>query len=179
MKKVTINVLTMLAIVLIISIIGLESASASWEEGISDTVPAQAEVEKNESDTEEEFAKEVISLINSEREKLGVAALERHETLKTAAITRAKEASEKFAHVRPDGSSVSTVFKENELGYKHAGETLAGGAKTSSGLVTAWMNSEIHKKVIMDAKFTNADLGIFQREDGRLYFSLLLMTPAE
>lgn len=176
MKKIWSKILLSIAILVVVSVIGMGSASAFWEDGIDDNA-VQVEIEKPELSAEEIFTNEVITLINIEREKLGAAALERHEGLQTAAEIRAKEASVRFAHTRLDGSSVSTVFKENEIDFKAAGETLANGAKTSSGLVTAWMNSAAHKKVLLNEKFTNADLGIFQREDGRLFFAMLLISP--
>lgn len=176
MKKTLNKILLSIAVLLIVSVIGMGSASASWETGIDESA-VQVEEQKPELTAEEIFTNEVINLINIEREKVGAAALERHEGLQTAAEVRAEEASTKFAHVRLDGSSVSTVFKENNIDFKAAGETLASGAKTSSSLVNAWMNSAAHKKVLLNEKFTNADLGIFQREDGRLFFAMLLISP--
>lgn len=178
MKRASKYFLSVLAFVLAFSL-AIPSASAAWEVGF--TIPASKKivVEETKVDPVAAFKAEVLKLINEERAKVNLAALTGNESLAKAAATRAKEAATKFAHVRPDGSKVSTVFTENAITYQSAGETLANGYSNAADLVKGWMNSSIHKDVLLGAKFTNAELGYFQNAEGKVYSALLLYAPAE
>ena len=65
------------------------------------------------SDSAEQYAEEVLKLVNAEREKAGISPLTLDAQLCAAASQRAKELVENFAHVRPDGSDIATVLQEN------------------------------------------------------------------
>ena len=123
------------------------------------------------------FKAEVLRLINGERKKNSAADLKEMEILGAMADTRAKEASALFKHTRPDGTRCFTIFAENSLKYRAAGENLALGFKTPETLVAAWMNSEGHRRNILDADFKYAGIGYFVNEKGTLYCSTLFYTP--
>ena len=123
------------------------------------------------------FKAEVIRLNNSARKKNGAADLEEMEILGAMADTRAKEASILFKHTRPDGTRCFTIFAENSLKYRAAGENLAYGFKTPETLVAAWMNSEGHRRNILDPDFKYIGIGYFVNEKGTLYCSTLFYTP--
>lgn len=156
------------------------AASAAWDIGFAPSVqvvvPCAAETAEDTADT---FCADALELINKKRAETGLAALEYSKELKAAADIRAKEAATNFAHVRPDGQSVGTAFAKQGIVYKSAGETLAHGYVAATELVDGWMNSEIHKNVLLNAGFTNAALGYYQNSDGEVYCTLLLFTPTE
>lgn len=145
---------------------------------ITDTPADTAPVVLSQDDTPiTRFKAEVIRLINSERKKNGAADLKAMEILGVMADTRAKEASSLFKHTRPDGTRCFTIFAENSLKYRAAGENLAYGFKTPEALVTAWMNSEGHRRNNLDPDFKYAGIGYFVNEKGTLYCSVLFYTP--
>ena len=59
----------------------------------------------------ENFAVEVLNLVNEERAKVGVAPLSLADDLQAAANIRAREIVQSFSHTRPDGSDCFTVMQ--------------------------------------------------------------------
>ena len=123
------------------------------------------------------FADEVLRLINIEREKLDLTPLETTANYKEIADIRAYETSSYFAHKRPNSSSCSTIYAENNLYYYLAGENIAYGFKTPEALVKAWMNSSSHKANILNKNFSYAGVGYYRGDNGLIYSSLLLCKP--
>ena len=171
MKKGKKKVFSALALTLALAL-GAPSASAVWEAGLA--IPAQERAAETTVDSADAFRSDAIKLINEERAKAGLSALTGSDSLKKAADTRAQEASVKFAHIRPDGRKVSTVFTENEISYQSAGENLASGYAKAADLIKGWMDSKAHRDVLLNAKYTHAELGYFQNEAGKIYAALLL-----
>lgn len=85
-------------------------------------------------------ARELLGLINAERQKAGVSSLSWASGLDSLAKTRAKECTVKYSHVRPDGSLVNY------------GEILTGGTSASKAM-SNWMNSSSHKASILNADY--------------------------
>jgi uncharacterized protein YkwD len=123
------------------------------------------------------FKEEVIRLINIERQKNGAAGLKTMGALDGIADQRAREASVLFKHTRPDGTRCFTVFAENSLKYRAAGENLAYGYKTPEALVKAWMNSEGHRRNNLDPDFRYGGIGYHMSDKGTLYCTVLFYTP--
>lgn len=127
-----------------------------------DQTTTSAPVEKQETEAEkaERFIEEVIELVNEEREKEGLPALDTMAKLDKAAQIRADELTEKYSHDRPDGSSCFTVLDDvNINGYSAVGENIAMGQKTPEQVVQAWMNSEGHRRNIMSVHFEEIGVG--------------------
>ena len=119
-------------------------------------------VEKEETDEEkaERFIEEVIELTNEEREKEGLPALGTMTKLDKAAQIRADELKEKYSHDRPDGSRCFTVLDDvNINGYSAVGENIALGQRSPEQVVQAWMNSEGHRRNIMNVQFEKIGVG--------------------
>lgn len=172
MKKGNKRLFSALALTLALAL-GAPSASAAWETGLVTPAQEKAAVEVK-VDPADAFKADTLKLINEERAKAGLSALTGSDSLKKASNTRAQESSVKFAHIRPDGRKVNTVFTENEISYQSVGENLASGYTKAADLVKGWMNSKAHKDVLLSAKYTHAELGYFQNEAGKIYVALLL-----
>ena len=123
------------------------------------------------------FKAEVIRLVNIEREQAGVAPVEEMEILDIMADVRAEESSEVFKHTRPDGTRCFSIFSEYELTYWAAGENLAYGFRTPEKVVDAWMNSESHRRNILDPDFEFIGIGYCTSERNRIYCSQLFYSP--
>lgn len=126
-----------------------------------------------QQDTNLTFAQEVVRLVNVERAKAGLAALTLDSQLEKAATIRSNEIINNFSHTRPNGSSFSTVLKENNISYKLAGENIAWGQKTPEAVVTAWMNSEGHRANIMNTSFSKIGVGNVKNSSGTIYWTQL------
>ena len=120
--------------------------------------PAQPTTVPQE-DTAEAYMQEILRLVNEERSKVGAAPLTLDKTLCDAAMKRAEEITEKFAHERPDGSSCFTVLAEYDLGYSYVGENIAAGRSTPAGTMDQWVNSQGHYENIISSNFTQLGVG--------------------
>ena len=122
--------------------------------------------------THDEYAKEVIRLVNVERAKKGLTALTTTTKLQEAAYLRAVETKTQFSHTRPDGTSCFTVLEQYGIGYRTCGENIAYGQRSPEEVVTGWMNSEGHRKNIMNGSFGKVGIGVYQ-SNGIYYWTQL------
>lgn len=123
-------------------------------------VPEDDSADKEESEVLS-FAEQVVELVNAERAKVNLPALTMTTKLNEAALVRAKETVQSFSHTRPNGSSFSTVLKENGISFQGAGENIAWGQRTPEQVVLTWMNSEGHRANILNPKYTSIGVGYY------------------
>ena len=123
-------------------------------------IPEDSPSDKEESEALS-FAEQVVELVNAERAKVNLPALTMTTKLNEAALVRAKETVQSFSHTRPNGSSFSTVLKENGISFQGAGENIAWGQRTSEQVVNAWMNSEGHRANILNPRYTSIGVGYY------------------
>lgn len=121
----------------------------SFDDGISDN----------------DYADEVLRLVNAEREKEGLPPLVLDNNACAAADLRAAEVEKVFDHSRPDGTACFTVLDEFNIEYSAAGENIARGYLTPEDVVQAWLDSEGHRENIMSSKFTAMGVGMYFDED--------------
>jgi len=119
-----------------------------------------------------EYADEVLRLINIERQNAGLSDLKATDALTKTAVIRANELITLFSHTRPNGSKCFTAFDENKVAYAAAAENIASGQRTPQAAVTSWMNSAGHKANILNSKFGHVGVGVAADSDGKLYWSL-------
>ncbi len=121
--------------------------------------------------SEDEYADEVIRLLNIERESFGLSPLKKNDALMKATAVRAEEISRDghFSHTRPDGGSCFSVLAEFDVIYTGAGENIAMGYGTPASVMDGWMNSEGHRANILGSHYTDVGVGVY-RKDGRLYW---------
>ena len=115
----------------------------------------------------EQWKREVLSLVNTEREKNGLSSLEWGTTCEAAAELRARELMTSYSHTRPDGSSWLTACPLPSSEKSKAGENLMAGnaAVSPKTVVEAWMNSPDHRENILSPNFTKLSVGfIFDPE---------------
>lgn len=120
------------------------------------TTPDKSETQTSVSS----YASKVVELVNTERAKEGLSALQVDSKVAAAAQVRAKEVKSSFSHTRPDGRSCFTALEEAGVSYRGAGENIALGQKTPEKVVTDWMNSEGHRKNIMNPNFKYIGVGV-------------------
>ena len=126
-----------------------------------ETKPEETTPEETKPQTPEEadYIAEVILLVNQERAKEGLAALQTNDAITGAAQTRAEELPTLFDHTRPDGSSCFTALDEAGVRYWTAGENIAAGYATPAQVVAGWMNSPGHRANILNGSFTTIGVG--------------------
>lgn len=112
------------------------------------TQPEQTTPESSDSITE------VMRLVNQERAKEELSALQTNDAITQAAQVRASELATLFDHTRPDGSICFTALDEAGVRYWTAGENIAAGYSTPEQVMNGWMNSPGHRANILSSEFT-------------------------
>jgi hypothetical protein len=111
---------------------------------------------------------ELISLTNKERVAQGKGSLTESPQLSQAALMKAQDmfAKNYWAHVAPDGTTPWHFF--NLVGYKylHAGENLARGFDTSSGVVKGWMDSPSHRDNLLNSTYQHIGMAVVNGQLG-------------
>lgn len=108
----------------------------------------------------DQWEHEVLTLVNKIRIRNNLGQLTWGETCDSAALVRAEETIELYAHTRPDGSSWSTACPVPSSGGT-SGENLAiGNAAVSPATVVAlWMGSKTHRANILNSEYTKLSVG--------------------
>jgi len=137
-------------------------------------LPAQAAVPST-------YANEVLQLVNAERVKAGLPALDMsNAALNNAAKKRAEESSATvgLTHTRPDGTEAVTVLAEYGLTYTAFAENLARGQTSPEDVmngVYGWMNSAGHRANILNGDYTHIGIGIYESSTGELTWVQLFL----
>jgi len=107
------------------------------------------------------MASQVLNLVNKERQKQNLSPLKLDSELTKVAQLKSEDMKNKnyFDHTSPTYGSPFDMMKKFGINYKYAGENIAKGQKTAEAVVNAWMNSEGHRKNILNKNFTDMGLG--------------------
>ena len=146
--------------------------TAPEEPAEPETPPADSqETEVPETDEFTAYRQEVLELVNAERAKEGLNPLVVLENVTAAANIRAKEIDSVFSHTRPDGSSCFSALEELNAGFRTMGENIAKGHGSPQEVMEGWMNSEGHRKNILNPEFTGLGVGVYRNASGTLCWS--------
>ncbi|WP_165171948.1 cell wall-binding repeat-containing protein [Adlercreutzia sp. ZJ242] len=107
-------------------------------------------------------AYEVLDLVNAERAKNNLGALEMDEELLEVAMYRAAECSVKFSHTRPDGTPCFTASD------KMSAENIAAGQTSAESVFQSWMGSSGHKDNILASASKSIGIGCFVDDSGQI-----------
>ncbi|MDZ5474021.1 SafA/ExsA family spore coat assembly protein [Bacillus sp. 31A1R] len=104
---------------------------------------------------------QVIQLTNQERAKYGLKPLVADWQLSRVARYKSVDMRDKnyFSHTSPTYGSPFDMMRSFGISYRSAGENIAMGQRTPQEVVTAWMNSEGHRKNILSAGYTHIGVG--------------------
>jgi len=119
---------------------------------------------------------EVFNLINQQRTKQGLKALQvDYETQRVARI-KAQDMVDNnyFSHTSPTYGSPFDMLKSFKVSYKTAGENIAGNSSNSAA-VNAWMNSSGHKANILNSSFNYTGIGVVSsKRYGKVYVQMFI-----
>ena len=104
-----------------------------------------------------DLAKEVVDLVNQEREALGLNALEFDMELTEAAMERAGETSIYWAHKRPNTTDCFSINSKID------GENIGTGTSSATRIMERWMKSVGHKAQIVKEGYNSIGVGVFQK----------------
>ena len=151
----------------------IETETPDTQEPPAIETPDTQEPEEDSSDSAAlSYAEQVVKLVNEERAKAGLPALKFDADITAAANIRAKEIKQLFSHTRPDGSSFSSVLKEQGISYRGSGENIAWGQKSPEQVMNGWMNSAGHRANILNSSFTR--IGVGYVAEGRYWTQMFI-----
>ena len=121
---------------------------------------------------------QVVRLCNAERAKYGLAPLKMNWQVSRVARYKSDDMRDKsyFDHTSPTYGSPFDMLKSFNVPYSTAGENIAKGQKTAQAVVTAWMNSEGHRKNILNGNFTEIGVG-YSTGGSTTYWTQLFIRP--
>ena len=107
------------------------------------------------------YEREVIRLVNAERAKYGLGALQEDAALTRTARMKSQDMHDNryFDHNSPTYGTPFQLMKSQGVSYRTAGENIAMGYATPEAVVSAWMNSPGHRANILNASYTKIGVG--------------------
>jgi len=109
------------------------------------------------------FEDQVVQLVNQERAKRGLKALNHRADIKNVAHKKAEDMinSNYFSHTSPNYGSPFQMLRTFGISYKAAGENIAKGQKTPQEVMNAWMNSQGHRENILKPDYDSIGVGFY------------------
>ncbi|MBE6930205.1 MAG: hypothetical protein E7463_08000 [Ruminococcaceae bacterium] len=117
------------------------------------------------------YRAEVLRLVNEARAAEGKPALRLDDKACSAAQVRAAELITSFSHTRPDGRKCFTALDEAGATSAPAAENIAAGYASPEAVVNGWLNSDGHRKNIMNGTYTAIGIGYVTGSSGSKYGS--------
>lgn len=105
----------------------------------------------------------ILEYTNAERVKYGLQPFKMNSKLSASAVTKVDDmfAAQYFEHTAPSGKTAADLVRAQGYDFQSVGENLAlGEFGTDQKLVQAWMNSPLHRKNILNPKFTELGLAV-------------------
>jgi len=120
------------------------------------------------------FENKVLELVNEERAKNGLSALQMDESVRKVARVKSSDMSKNnyFSHTSPTYGTPFEMLKSYGISYKSAGENIAQGYTSPEAVVKGWMNSSGHRANILNASYTH--IGIGYEADGNYWTQMFI-----
>jgi uncharacterized protein YkwD len=115
-----------------------------------------------------QMSMQLVQMLNSYRASHGLGTLATTTALANAAMTRSKEITVVFDHVRPNGSICFTVSSAV------SGENIAAGYENAQSFMNGWMNSPSHNANMLNGSFKAIGISVFAAKTayGYTYFAV-------
>ena len=117
---------------------------------------------------------EILDLINNHRTAIGLHTLKSMDVISSVALSHSEymvEINEVNHDYFPERQE-NLVLKANA---KSVGENVAYGYNTSQGVVYAWLNSDGHRAIIENKKYTHFGISIEKNSEGKNYFTQMFI----
>lgn len=113
---------------------------------------------------------EIISLVNAHRTAMGLNALNTLNLVSGVADGHTDYMIEAGTISHDNFAARSQTLME-QAGAKTVGENVAYGYSTAQGVVTGWLNSEGHRKIIENPDYTHFGISTDSNTENRNYFT--------
>lgn len=118
----------------------------------------------------------ILQLANAERAKVGAKPLTASTDLNKLASMKSKDIVDNnyFSHQSPTYGSPFDMMKTYGISYMYAGENLAIN-NDADAAHNAWMNSEGHKRNILNPDFTELGVGLYPKGNGSYAYTQMFI----
>jgi uncharacterized protein YkwD len=124
----------------------------------------------------------MVSALNADRARGGLVAVRIDSRLMSIARARSTDMATKhyFGHTQPDGRTVFNILTEQHITWYNAGEIIAWNTwpELSDSVNVAnsgWMNSSVHRAIIMSASFNYVGVGLAIDGSGKKLWTAVFM----
>ncbi len=113
------------------------------------------------------YEEQVLSLVNSERAAAGCGPVKADVPLRDLARAFSKDMADRgyFSHNTPEGKTPWDRAEAAGIDYL-AAENIARGQQTPAAVMDAWMNSEGHRRNILNCSLTKLGVGVHMGSGG-------------
>lgn len=145
-------------------------AGTTVQKPVETTVNHEIETETTTQAVNNSYAQQILDLVNKERTKAGLKPLTLNSQVSQAAQIKSEDMMKNgyFSHTSPTYGTPFALMQRLGIKYNYAGENIAKGQKTPEAVVDAWMNSEGHRKNILNGSFK--EMGIGYAKGGSTYW---------
>lgn len=127
----------------------------------------------------EDYQKEMVKLVNEERNKANLPPVVLDEKLNEIAKKKVelliKEG--KLNHLAGGYKSFGEFLKSYDISYSLAGENIAKKTKTSVESLNLWLSSKGHRANILNETFTNMGVAKGTDKNGDVYWAQIFIKP--
>ena len=116
--------------------------------------------------------REVVRLVNIERQKAGLAPLTLSEELSNVARIKSQDMANKnyFSHTSPTYGDPFQMMRSFGIQFRTAGENIAKGYRSAESVMNGWMNSSGHRANILNPSFRTIGVG-YVEANGTTYWT--------
>lgn len=119
------------------------------------------------------FQNRVVELVNEQRTANGLKPLTVNTTVTKTATLKSEDMAKLnyFDHTSPTYGSPFDMMKQYGISYRTAGENIAKGQTSPEQVMQGWMNSEGHRKNILNSAYTQIGVGVAKNAQGQLVWT--------
>lgn len=123
---------------------------------------------------QENFAAEVICLVNEFRTENGLEPYKWNLTLQQLAEAHSEDMGKNIkdiSHISSDGKGITERIEASGYNYMAAGENVALGDTSPTEVMESWKNSPLHRGNMLDKDFKEIGVGFYVDEEGSVYWA--------
>ncbi|WP_018931785.1 CAP domain-containing protein [Gracilibacillus lacisalsi] len=144
------------------------------EQQDDDYIDQNEEPESFDRESLDGVIQKVVELTNQARSENGADSLKFDHELANVAQTKSEDMAERdyFSHTSPQYGSPFDMLQEFGVDYTKASENIAAGQESAEEVVQAWLDSEGHRKNLLDPEVTHIGVGF--ATDGNYWTQLFI-----
>ncbi|WP_162595898.1 CAP domain-containing protein [Bacillus sp. CGMCC 1.16541] len=117
------------------------------------------------SEIEAGTAQQILDITNVIRKRHHLHSLKWNDEVAKVAYGHSKDMSDDayFSHVSPTKGDLGDRLQKGEVDFVSAGENIASQYQDGIAAVEGWLNSEGHRKALLNKEFTSLGVGVYQK----------------